>query len=298
MGDVTKIFFLYKISEERYLEALATGEVYFSCCGRFMNIAKSGCGKGQGDRYECVFAKYLKKNSRKPIQKYKKMFGKDLLVETEGDYVLLRRKSSLYVPTACFYSIDNNTAIQNLNGDDKVRIEEIINANQDKEELTISDFPLSLSEKYFEEFNLSNDKINAIMIQPNDFLCKLTEKNVKYRKVAYIDMDKEYDIFGDELFKKYYGSSLSLNEALEKRIEMFFKDKSNYEHQCEIRLVLRSKLYTSINQGYIVKLTGLKSMSTDYKSKVPANANGYDFICNVKNGQLKAEIIMAKPRLI
>jgi len=38
MGDVTNIFFLYKISEKKYIESLATGKVYFSCCGRFVNI--------------------------------------------------------------------------------------------------------------------------------------------------------------------------------------------------------------------------------------------------------------------
>lgn len=294
MGDLTNIFFIYKIMKNQYIKELACGKVDFSCCGNWVSIAETGGGKGQGDKYECVFAKYLEKNSEEPIKKYKKMFGEDLLVENEGNYVLLRRKSSLYIPAACFYSIDNYTAIQNLYGDDKVRIDEIINANQDKEELTISDFPLSLSEKYFEEFNLSNDEINAIMIQPYDFLCKLTEKNVKYRKVTYINMDKEYDIFGDELFKKYYGSSLRLNEALEKRIEMFFKDKSNYEHQCEIRLIIRDEKFTSIKQRKKVYITGLTSIDTGDIVESPANATGKDFICNVKNLQIKATIIMKR----
>ena len=33
----------------------------FSCCGNWVDIAKKGFGKGQGDKYEGVFAKSKKR---------------------------------------------------------------------------------------------------------------------------------------------------------------------------------------------------------------------------------------------
>ena len=51
-----------------YIDNFAKGNFYFSCCGNWVDIAKKGFGKGQGDKYEGVFAKYKRKNSRKPVK--------------------------------------------------------------------------------------------------------------------------------------------------------------------------------------------------------------------------------------
>ena len=293
INTVTNIFLLYKITRKEFIKKLAQGEVFFSCCGRYVDIAKAGCDKGQGDKFECVFAKYLKKNSRKPIQVYKKLFGKDLKIESDGDYILFRRKSSLLTPTACFYSIDNETAINNLQGKEKECIEQILTENQDKEKVTIEKFPLTIPQIYLDEFNLNDDELDAMIIQPGLFLPALTAKNVTYRKIAYIDTNKEFDIFEDELYLNFYGK-LTKSEAIEKRIEMFFKDKENYSHQCEFRCIISNTLFKNHSQGKTVKISGLTSMESNVGNT--QNATGKDFICNVKNDVFFAKVTMEKKK--
>lgn len=216
-----------------------------------------------------------------------------MLIENDGDYVLLRRKSSLLIPTACFYSIDNETAIINLPNDEKERIKKITTENQDKEQVTIENFPLTIPQKYLDEFNLDDDKLDAMIIQPGLFLPALTNKNVAYRKVAYIDTNKEYDIFENELYQEFYGN-LSKSEAIEKRIEMFFKDKENYSHQCEFRCVIRSIMFKNHNQSKVIRLAGLTSIKAGVGNA--QNATGKDFICNVKNNVFKAKVVMQKKK--
>ena len=132
MKKETKIFLLYKITARKYLKSLADGVVHFSCCAKYVDIAKNEGKIGEGDKYECVFAKYLIENSSEPKKRYQRLFGRDLLLEKENGYVLFRRKSSLLIPTACFYSIDNETAIANLNDEDRIRIEAKLEENKGK----------------------------------------------------------------------------------------------------------------------------------------------------------------------
>ena len=104
MSNTVDVYFLFKIMPIEYIDNFAKGNFYFSCCGNWVDIAKKGFGKGQGDKYEGVFAKYKRKNSRKPVKYYKTLFKKDLKIEQEGDYVLLRRISSLYIPATVSYT--------------------------------------------------------------------------------------------------------------------------------------------------------------------------------------------------
>ena len=291
MGKTTNIFLLYKISKKEHLKSLAEGKVFFSCCGKYVDIAKVGCDKGQGVKYECVFAKYLHENSEEPIRRYKKLFGRDLLIEKEGNYVLFRRKSSLLIPTACFYSIDNETAVTNLQGDDRKRIERITLENQDKDEIKVDRFPLTIPQIYLDEFAVNDDSIDAMVIQPRLFLIGLSRKKVQYRKITYIDTSCEYDIFRDEIYKPFYGN-LSLSEAIEKRIELFFKDKKKYAHQCELRCIIPSELFRHINQHKIIRLSNLTSL--DSSKGINQNATGKDFIYGVKDNNMFCTVIMRR----
>lgn len=290
MNSATNVFFLYKIAKKEHLISLAEGHVYFSCCGNWANIGKIGCGKGQGDKYECVFAKYLRKNSRKPIQHYKKLFGKDLIVEHEGEYVLLKRKSSLYIPAACFYSLDNASVVRYLPSEEKERIDKIFEDNPSQNKITVTDFPINLSDDYFKEFNLDSQDIDAAMIQPREFLNKLSEKGILYNKVTYIDMSNEYDIWKEQLYQKY---GYNLSEAQDLHLEMFFKDKSNYEHQCELRLICYDKSFTSIKQSLIVDLSGLSFIRCG-EDKSTTNATGIDIFCYVKNQYHMATVVVER----
>ena len=74
MSNTVDVYFLFKIMPIEYIDNFAKGNFYFSCCGNWVDIAKKGFGKGQGDKYEGVFAKYKRKNSRKPVKYYKTLF--------------------------------------------------------------------------------------------------------------------------------------------------------------------------------------------------------------------------------
>ena len=185
MSKNVNVIFLYKIMQCEYIDGFSKGNFYFSCCGNWIDIAKKSGGKGQGDRYEGVFAKYLKKNSRKPIRKYKGKFGKDLIVESDGDFILLRRKSSLKIPAICFYSIDSDTIKEFFPETEKERIEKILDENNGLDEITVDKFPLGLSEKYLSEFNLDSEKIDAVTIQPRNVLGQFDKEGIYYHKVIF-----------------------------------------------------------------------------------------------------------------
>lgn len=95
MGNSYTVYLLYKIMDQMFINNFANGNFYFSCCGNWIDIAKRECDNGQGDKHEGVFAKYKKKNSRKPKKYYRALFKNDLIIEQEGDYILFKRKSSL-----------------------------------------------------------------------------------------------------------------------------------------------------------------------------------------------------------
>lgn len=286
-----QIFDFLKIMKKEYLEKLSNGQVYFSCCAKWRSAAKLYDNKGQGDKNEGVFAKYLRKNSRKPIQNYKKQFGKDLIVRTDGEYVLLSRKSSLYVPATCFYSIDSQSIINELPQNEEERISKIAESTQDNE-FRVDNVPLVIPNKFSDDFHWEKDDVEAILIKsPKNFVKKLKDFGMFGNKITYIDMSKEYDIFAEKLYEKHY--NLSLEAAKEKHIDIFFKDQKNYEHQYEYRIILPKKALKSAKKGYTIKLHGLKKYVYKKGNKEVAPKD-IDFICNTKNLRIKLCLIMEK----
>ncbi len=280
MTDSQPIFCLYKIIEKRYIEDFVSGNFYFSCCGEWISKAKSSGGKGQGDQHEAIFAKYLRKNSRKPIKYYKKIFGKDLIVESEGEYVLLKRKSSLYIPAICFYNIDNQSIKQYLPDEEIEKIVSSIKNYENKDHVIVERLPIVLSQQYYDEFNIESDEIDAVLIQPRKVMNKLYEAGAICHKVTYINTDTEYDIFANKMYKKDY--EIDMEKALYQHIEIFYKDKQNYEHQCEFRVALPQKILSGIKNGIKIHLSDLSHTSGVSNDGIPINATGKDFISNVK----------------
>lgn len=289
MSKSINLILLYKVMECKFIDGFSKGNLYFSCCGNWIDIAKKTGGKGQGDLYEGVFAKYLKKNSRKPIQKYKKLFGDDLIIESDGEYRLLRRRSSLKIPAICFYSLDSESSIEFFPEKEKERIEQILEENNGKNEITVEKFPLGISEKYLSEFNLKSEEIDAVTIQPRNLLKKFEEKGIYYNKVAYIDKRSQFDIYNDGLYKRFY---TDINEAIDKHIEIFFKDKHDYFHQCEFRATIYAEHLNSIKQGITKHIDGLSYVYVNDNS--PVNATGKDIICYTKSthGGLYGSVVL------
>lgn len=94
--------FLFKFGPYKYINDLKNGEISFSCPGKYIDIAKNIGNDTQGDMDEGIFAKLKCGDSR--IDRMKKQLGEDLEIIEAGEYVKLRRWSSYYIPTFCFYS--------------------------------------------------------------------------------------------------------------------------------------------------------------------------------------------------
>ena len=293
-NDIT-IFLMFKIMPKEFIDSFSKGDLYFSCCANWIDISKRNTNNGQGDRYEGVFAKYLRKNSRKPIKEYKKAFKKDLIVETDGEYKLLKRRSSLYTPAMCFYSYDSNSIMAYIPSKDKDRIDKAFERNQNKKEFVIENFPLGISDKYLKDFNIDSDNIDAVTIQPRNMILKLQSEGAYCHPVKYIDMDGEFDIFKEKHYKSFEGN---LKTAFDKHVEIFFKDKKKYSHQCEYRVVMPGKLLSGMKRGKIVHVKGLSYISApcDQSKNVDAiNATGKDIISNTKDANnLYASITFQK----
>ena len=277
-------YLLYKRVKDEYFKDISNGIVHFSCCEKYIEIAKKGCGKGQGDEHECVFAKYLKENSSKPIKKYKNIFDDDLQVEEEGDYVLLRRKSSLLIPTSCFYGIDGNIIINNLKDEDLEYIKKIASDNPGKNEIKVPKIPFYFGDKYLDDFG-KEDETKGIYIVPKKFKEEMIRKKVKFNKVAYIDENQEYDIFKDKFYNKYFDDIMNLKEAFNYRVDMFFKDKS-YSHQNEYRFIIPTMPFNNFKEGKEgtkIKLDGLIPFDVSKAKNSNRSANGKDLIYNYGN---------------
>lgn len=83
---------LFRFSEQRWIDKLIEGDVSFSCPGAFIHQAKMTGNNDQGDLFEGVFAR-LKYGDTK-VTSLRKTLGKDLEIIPDGEYVMLRRKSS------------------------------------------------------------------------------------------------------------------------------------------------------------------------------------------------------------
>lgn len=266
--------------EKKYIEDFVNGNLFFSCCGEWISKARNSGGKGQGDKYEAVFAKYLRKNSRKPIQKYKSFFGKDLIIESEDDYIMLKRRSSLYIPASCFYSIDNHTVKNYLPESETEKITSLLNQLDNENQITVEKLPIILPQQYYDEFNIESEEIDAVLIQPREVIEKLHGIGAVCHKVTYINTDTEYDIFADELYKKDYG--IEIQKALFQHIEIFYKNKKDYEHQCEFRVAFPDQYLSGIKKGLKKHLPDLSHISGIPQNGGTVNATGKDFISNVK----------------
>lgn len=91
-------------------------------------------------------------------------------------------------------------------------------------------------------------------------------------------MNSEFDIFRDELYKNF---GLDFEEAVDKHIEIFFKDRFNYSHQCELRAIINTEHLKSIRQGKKKQINGLSYINVNENK--PVNATGKDMICYTKS---------------
>lgn len=95
------IFAGMKIGEEKWIKKLENGSACFSPINDYIEQGEKENNNEQGDKYEGVFAR-LKKNDTR-IHDMEDRLKDDLEKIEDGEYILLRRKSSRTVPVFCLY---------------------------------------------------------------------------------------------------------------------------------------------------------------------------------------------------
>lgn len=95
-----------KISQLEWIQRLKDGSAWFGKIDNYIVQAIRSGNDDQGDRYEGVFARC--KATSPLINKYTLLFGDDLEVLSDGDFVMLRRLSSRAQKAFCLYGIKNS----------------------------------------------------------------------------------------------------------------------------------------------------------------------------------------------
>jgi len=225
---------LFKFGIKKHMSDLKNGKMFLSCAGNYIYIGTHGGNNEQGDKEEGIFARLKNKDSR--IEECYKKFGKDLEIINDGDYIKLRRKSSLLYPVFCLYAY---------------KAKDILESN-DITKGTYS-FEYRFNDKIFDAFTkskgirncLNEDYLPAICVfQPKPFMdnlkCSLFEKGISNYEMRTIDYKiKEND--------EYY------IDPDKRRSELFYKNPE-YEYQHETRLCLLDRKFSTIFDNAIIPL--------------------------------------------
>lgn len=178
---------LFKFGEYKWIKQIQDGWISFACPGRYIDIAKRKGNDEQGDEDEGIFARLKKSDSR--IAEYSVKLRGDIEIINDGEYVKLRRKSTYYIPTFCFYTIK---------AADLLKYENIELGNQR--------IPFHPDDRMFTYFSscgqlsnvLSNDYVySQLVIQPAPFKYSLMEHLImngydfKMGSINYTEFEKE-----------------------------------------------------------------------------------------------------------
>lgn len=100
-----ELVFCLKISQKQWIEKLQSGSAWFGAINNYIKQAEDTNNNEQGDRYEGVFARCKKESPT--VKDCQSCFGGDLELIDDGEYYLLRRKTSRFLYAFCMYGIKN-----------------------------------------------------------------------------------------------------------------------------------------------------------------------------------------------
>lgn len=271
--------FLMKIVEKQYINDFMKSQIHFSNCNIFIQNGKANGNMGRGDTLEGIFARIninnIKLNSY--IQHYKSIFGNDLDIEKDEQYINFFRKSTREMSISCFYSIDNKMLQDNFNRQypDGNYSNKKFPMKIDEKNNKIYNFPVIIDDQYLKNYSAYKQDREVILIKAYDIITELKKLGFLGNKIEYIDKSQEFDIFKycfDKLNKSVYDSA---NE----RMDLLFKD-SNYKHENEYRFICPNKSLLDSNNNIV--LGNLRPL--DIKNKLNnINYNDYHIFINTKD---------------
>lgn len=227
------IFAGMKIGEEKWIKKLENGSACFSPIADYIKKGEKENNNEQGDKYEGVFAR-LKKNDTR-IHDMEDRLKDDLEEIEDGEYILLRRKSSRTVPIFCLYGFYKEDAQMIELSSNNVKLELIPSSKM------YNEFLNGVSST--EEKKVAWTLFFSLGHLQHNIQTALDNKHVNYRFAKV-----QYDLFdGDEFFI----------EPTSDYPELTHKAK-RLSYQKEIRWVL-----PNIHQStkYILPYTPLKKES-------------------------------------
>ncbi len=219
---------LFKFGATKWMKALKDGKVSFSCPGSYINIAKDTGNNEQGDLYEGVFARLKKTDPR--IEQCRGKLEGDLEILPDGDFVLLRRKSTYSIPTFCFYSFRGHDLLQNVTrpGLQQVR----------------HDFDERMYAGFSSNVNMHPDDTPAtLIIQAKPFheqVIQAIRREGFGAEISHIN----YTLFENEEF---------YIEPTDQRRELFYKFPK-YSYQREARILLHGLKINNFNERYTLNI--------------------------------------------
>ena len=216
--DGITTLFGVKIGAEKWIKKLHEGSACFSPVGDFIVEGETTGNNEQGDKFEGVFARLKKDNPL--IEKMSEKLGDDLEKVTDGNYMLLRRKSCREIPVFCLYGMYKEDA------------EEI--EREILEDGTVqSILQFQLSDKMYDEF-LNTSLTSSEKIEPWSMGMSLghfqtaIEKELDQRGIRHKVVKVDYDL--SETGEFFIEPTNNYDELAHK------SDRLNY--QKEIRWIL------------------------------------------------------------
>lgn len=220
---------LFKFGATKWMKALKDGKVSFSCPGQYINIAKDKGNSEQGDLYEGVFARLKATDQR--INQCREKLGEDLEILHDGDFVMLRRKSTYYIPTFCFYSFRGIDLLQNVT---RTGVQQV---RHDFDEKMYSGFSSNTI------LNDPDDVPATLIIQARPFHEQVMQ--AARREGFGIDISHiNYTLFEKEEF---------YIEPTDQRKELFYKFPK-YSYQKEARILLHGLEINNLNERYTLNI--------------------------------------------
>lgn len=215
--QATSILLIVKISQEKWIESLCSGDAWFGAINNYIMQAETSGNNEQGDRYEGIFARCRRESEI--IKKYSMRFGNDLEIIEENDYCLLRRKSSRNMLAFCMYAFTEKEMI-NLKIGEKI--------SDDTYKATCE---FIVDKKMFDGFLQDGSletQVCGFYCSPGHFFEAL-EKGIKERgyrfkrnKIVYdIDLSKEFDLEPDLDYSELWHKRTDLDYQHEERILIY-----------------------------------------------------------------------------
>lgn len=228
---------LFKFGAAKWMKVLKDGKVSFSCPGQYINIAKDAGNSEQGDLYEGVFARLKETDPR--IEECRWKLGEDLEILPDGDFVLLRRKSTYFIPTFCFYSFRGLDLLQNVTrpGVQQVRHE-------------------------FDEKMYSGFSSNAVLnVHPDDAQATLIiQARPFHEQVVQAARREGFGIEISHINYTLFENEEFYIEPTDQRKELFYKFPK-YSYQKEARILLHGLKITNLNGRYTLNIGPLSDVN-------------------------------------